>query len=1176
MSRSLSYLPTEINQVGNQHQSYSHYANNYRFTSFRLSHATPDHIHATSRTVLIGPIPSEWLRRHQKLWLARVSRVGDAEFKAAWSSTFPDSEIPVPSARSSVPITIRRDPGTVASSKAAVRLASSVGKPGTASLRSTRRLSFSAQSDTASKKHDKVTIQSGRTTNSKKLEPSPFRSIAGPSRGSSNYQDPESQSLLSVDSSAIARPIEQQPTPFTRYNGENQYVDMSHSYSRGRNVNRFGSDAGSVFQSLVFAPSSVASTQSFATARGSSAVPSLDISYRDRSLSPTSSRRSFSQGSDTSTIRPVYTVPIRAVSSVSIDTPDTNNDVLGIIPQFHFAEPNAARLSLATLLEQDDQNRQKQDYNSSARQRLKNRRHGNDTDSNSHGSHDSEDESIRNLDFNFLPEMQSHEQDERTRVRNSLDDTVGFDVTNTEGLEKGQVVKIDRMLIGIKSANVPNLPSDFNDGTHVHMNVLEKAREYIAVVRYTGDSAIPFLMQLYKCLTVPFVALEKTPVSLSHTILLDRASVNMNLFSSLDKSLVLWQTDSVGKKVLEKTKVFIMRLRNASLSLEWYGFLRSMLGAKPSRDLIIQVPELEATVKIVIPLSSDYSIQSHTTEIPGDLGENREEEHSVKILDYIIGTALNILDRIPEYKDTIKYWRESHTVGLAIRRYDRIEWLYDFNEEHLYATRSLRNIYGLELRQKVHYPTRAPNPTNSTATLVEPPSIEGFLIRLTQHSGNQTHLGRLFYKQFYFMTHDNLLVFCSPHHANPPAFEKPFSLTDSSGNRKFIHEFTPYPLKDDSIEWLDNSRIRDEQKLRELDNIALSEAYRKLYQMLTSAGVINICDVTEIRKVERNENIDSEIGVGAGPNFNRNGPNESSQYEDGTVNEFDDDRVLELILRSGLVVRLQAFNRITRDEWIARLEALKVYWKARIEADAKAMTAVKADNFAQLHIDDETESQLGESLSKWESLRGIADPKIYNVCPLGFCRSITMKGSLFFKFRKASTFQPTYVIICHGHLLLFEDHVRSATGTEVPKIYHKKREVISLKECYVYSGILTEQDLLSHANSYAVVGGAPGMYTLPRLYADGTTASDGEYSRCFVIWRASKQASLAGKDLQKTFKSQHKKNTGNGTFYSADTLGTAGRGLIFMARSRMEKELWVSTLMQEVGRIHDDSIKFTS
>ncbi|KAK7204104.1 Pleckstrin homology domain-containing protein [Myxozyma melibiosi] len=757
-------------------------------------------------------------------------------------------------------------------------------------------------------------------------------------------------------------------------------------------------------------------------------------------------------------------------------------------------------------------------------------------------------------------------------------------------LKRGQIVKVDRVLVSIKSANVRSLPSDFNEADPTPLDVVERAREYVAVTRYFGNEEVPFCLELYKSLIVPAISTESPPSSIACSIPLDRKFVGVNLFSSLDKSLALWTPDMKGRKKNNRTMIYILRFRSPSTSIAWYGFLRGVLGGKIAKDIILQVPDLEASLKIGIPWDD---IREHNMRIlleaqeNEDAGANHAQDVTsprrtvLDITEYTIQTALDILEKVPEYAETVRYWRERERLGLAWRRYDRIEWLHDVTEQHIYAAWALRKTHELELRPQVHYATFSPLPKPRAAqSVAEPPPIEGFLIRLTQHSGNTTRLGRLFYKQFYFMCHDNMLLFGKPHHATPPAFEKPFSLTEGSGTRTFIHEFTPYPMKEGKIEWLDGTRVRDTHKLKELDDIALSEVYRRLYQILTSSGFIDLCDVVEVRKVERNANIDSNIGVGDGVNFNNSGRNDNSNYEDGVVTEFDDDRVFELVLKSGLVVRLQAFNKITRDEWISRLDELRIYWQARLEADARALTRLKADNLEQLHIDEEMESHIGEAASKWEALRGIADPQIYNVCPLSFCRSITMKGPLFFKLRKQASFKLNYIVICHGHLLIYEEQSRTTSGVEVPKIYRKKRDVIPLKECYAYSGILTEADLMQHNNSFNV-SAAPGMFSMPRIYADGTTASDDEFSRCFVLWRANAAAELAPRDASAAFDKQFRKKSkaaagvasdSGDRFYSINRLGVSGTPLMFMARSRMEKEMWVSVITDEIGRVQEKSV----
>ncbi|KAK9467251.1 Pleckstrin homology domain-containing protein [Lipomyces arxii] len=1205
----------------------------YPFTSFRLSHAKPEHMHTTSRVVLVGPIPSEWLQRNQKSWLARVARSSDTEFKAAWSSAFPDSDPPPrPKAMSikTAPRSLRAESIAPGSYRGNLMSSSSFKTaPGIPIAGSSRPVSFVIDHGSPSQRHSPylssspipsksipVPIAGSNVSNVDLNGSSLSKSIPGsPKRVQSSYFADDHLRVTPKSSptpdgstarlSALDAHRNSSPNPFSRYDNTSQ-VEIPSTSVRGRSLHHY---KNSIQQpSSVFAPSSYTSNQSFETARSSSIGPSTgrSVSYHhQRSHSASTSQLQIaesedgSQESETSTIRPLRTIPtpiMTSVSSMSINRVG-DNIPLRIQPHFHIVPRNAAKSSLSTILQRDDEIRRIRnssiDGNSESESLLHRDRQENDGDDDAFGR---VTESLHQVDFNFYSRERAHEHEEHDMYDavvdgNSILGAVGPELAMTGNrseeykLQIGQVVKIDRVLVAIKSANVRTLPPDFNESAHVHLNAVERAREYISVARYTGNEDVPFVLQLFKTMTVPAIVSEQISSSIAHTIPLDRRLVSINLFSSLDKSIALWRPTETKKSVSTKTTLYLLRFRMPSTSIAWYGFLRAVLGGKMAKEVVVQVPDLEASVRIVVPWDDvrKYNMQrlaaSRRLEEANNYHDNPvlQIESAVDtgmptadISDYIISTALDILDRVEAYREQVSFWREHEQLSLAWRRYDRIEWVHDVNEQHMYAAYSLRKTHELELRSQVHYPTFAPNPAERAKSLVEPPPLEGFLIRLTQHSGASTKLGRLFYKQFYFMTHDNMLLFCKPDHATPPAFEKPFSLTDSVSSRAFVHEFTPYPMKDGHIEWLDGTRVRDAHKLKELDEIALSEVYRRLYQILTSVGFIDMCDVEEVRKVKRDREIDAEIGVGSGADFNRPGPNASTNHEDGVTTEFDDDRVFELVLKSGLVIRLQAFNKITRDEWIKRLDELRLYWRARMVADARALNAVKADNLAQLHIDEEMESQIGEASSKWEALRGVADPQIYNICPLGSCRSVTMKGSLFLKIRKETTFNLSYVVICHGHIVVYEEQSRAANGVEIPKIYHKKRDLIPLQECYVYSGIMTESDLIQ-ANSMNI-GAAPGMYSLPRIYRDGTTASDDEYSRCFVLWRAKTTKVLLPQDANRSFRSKHAKTAGSNKFYSVGRMGTAGTPLIFMARSRMEKELWVSVLTDEIGRIQEKGV----
>ncbi|KAK9463606.1 Pleckstrin homology domain-containing protein [Lipomyces oligophaga] len=1206
----------------------------YPFTNYRLSHGNALHLHTTSRVVLIGPIPADWLRRHQSQWLARVARLNEAEFKHAWSSIFPDLA-PPPAGPGAVP-TSSLAATSLPSSSIYNKLKDRADPPNEPALESSSLLSSSSKLPILTKH---PTLSSFGSPGGSQARPESQPNIPGillkpdhpnagaiSSRASSHYHDVGSTFSSAPGSSTSSPPLRPSDpvgigssSQFPKYS-DIQY-DLSQSVTRGRPASRYMSSR----RSSGFAPSSYTSAQSFKTARGTSLFGSTrSHSLGDSTVSDGTRRsRSLSVESTTSTIRAavdaagedtvVESSDTGSRTAPSIHQTPKNNitqieENMTISPELLNVPRNAAKFSLSTLLQRDEEvrrirsdsrtdNRRSTD---SSRPLLGSRRSIDD-----HESHMSDDESIRDLEINFMPDSRTSHEHRGTEefdivldgasILGAVGPELGASGPSDElpyKLQTGQVIKIEKALVAVKSANVRTLPSDYNDSETTSLDVVERAREYLAVTRYIGGAGTAdgahetkFRLELYRVMTVPAISEEKLPISLAHSIPLDRRFVNVNLFSALDKSIVLWQSSlNVKSKKKARTMVYIIRFHIPTSSMAWYGFFKSILGAKAVRDIILQVPDLGATLRIALPWEE---IQRHNRQILIE-AQTRERSDSINvssgnpmkfinIIQYTIDTALEILQKVPDYRDMIQSLLEHERLGLAWHRYDRIEWLHSVTEQHMYAALALRRTHELELRVKEHYPTFAPSTTARGKSLAEPPPIEGFLIRLTQYSGSMTRLGRLFFKQFYFMCHDNLLLFCKPHHATPPAFEKPFTPESNDPSvRNFVHEFTPYPMDNGNIEWLNDLTGRSPGSLKELDEIALSEVYRRLYQLLTSAGFIDLCDVTEVRPVKRDEIIDSYIGVGEGVNFNNSARNESTNFEDGIISSFDNDRVFELVLRSGLIVRLQAFSKITRDEWIKRLDELRIYWQARMQADARAMSVLKADNVQQLHMDEEMESQMGKDTSKWEALKGIADPKMYNVCPLAFCRSIAMKGQLYFKLRKQSYFKLLYVVICHGHLILYEEQIRSTSGVEVPKIYHKKREVIPLRDCYVYAGILTEQDLMNQNNSFNV-SATPGMYSLPRIYEDGTTASDDEFSRCFVLWRPKTSIELADDDSEYMFTKQFRRKQGVSSdpgdkFYSTNKLGTAGMAVMFMARSRLEKELWISVMTEEIGRIQERSI----
>lgn len=228
----------------------------------------------------------------------------------------------------------------------------------------------------------------------------------------------------------------------------------------------------------------------------------------------------------------------------------------------------------------------------------------------------------------------------------------------------------------------------------------------------------------------------------------------------------------------------------------------------------------------------------------------------------------------------------------------------------MYGSIAMQKTHQLELRPKTHYPTTTKMPTGEK--MVEPPPIEGFLLRLTSSTGRHERLGKLFFKRLYFYTHDSLLCFCKPARALPPpppklpvhggTIPKTSEIIDEI---PLIYAVAPYcPGPDGEIPWLRGSA----EEIDRRDKDAYDEAERKVNTLLRADGFVDLVKAVEVRLVRRQpQGKDAGVGHGESADFHQSVPD--SNGEDGAVGEFNDERAFEIVLDNGLVLRLQV--RIT-------------------------------------------------------------------------------------------------------------------------------------------------------------------------------------------------------------------------------------------------------------------------
>jgi len=155
---------------------------------------------------------------------------------------------------------------------------------------------------------------------------------------------------------------------------------------------------------------------------------------------------------------------------------------------------------------------------------------------------------------------------------------------------------------------------------------------------------------------------------------------------------------------------------------------------------------------------------------------------------------------------------------------------------------------------------------------------------------------------------------------------------------------------------------------------------------------------------------------------------------------------------------------------------------------------------------------------------------------------------------------------------MFRDVLRSRVGKQLKHIHHERIANLDLKDCYIYSGLLTESDLLYQNQTFDA--NKPGHHALPRIYLeDGWTSTDEDVMTTFVIWHGkakswfrSEEGAGGGEQQRKEGKRTRIKRVAK--------LGSKGRSVVFRARSRAERDHWVLAIQNEIERVQGDAADF--
>lgn len=739
-------------------------------------------------------------------------------------------------------------------------------------------------------------------------------------------------------------------------------------------------------------------------------------------------------------------------------------------------------------------------------------------------------------------------------------------------IKTGEMMKVDKMLVRIDITQ-QSLREDYDEkiSQSVVTKSMDKWREFIVVCRSHEEEDAHAVLQLYQTRVINVSEDGKVKKKPKVQILLGNSKVRVNLYSSLDKTLCLWTTDGA------RTTIYYLRAPSSATAVEWYTFLRGVLGHKRAETLQVNIPDLSVSLRLDDPFKSIETSQTAADAAVGDddaLLKAVNEEKGVA--GGIVTRCMDMLRENPEWQDVLKVWAQENRIGLAWKRYDRLEWLHGAVEQRMYGTIAMQRTHDLELRPKDHYPSHSKRSDGSD--LSEPAPIEGFLIRLTSQRGTEQRLGKMLYKRLYFTAQNQYLLFTRPAKATPPPPPKMTaqnnattvpSAKDLAAQVPLAYDVEPYELQGNKIAWLDSQGVVSAAEVRNRDEEAAAESERNINMLLASDGFINLCNVHHVRNfVNGASPADENLENGEEVDFHVQVPD--TRQDDGATTELDEDRVFELVMKNGLVVRLQAYNKATRDEWAKRMRQLVTYWTVRKKADMDLYKSTREQNLRQLGIDERAEAVVGQFAYKWEVGKSFASPTLYNMCGISACRAIHLDGVLFRKPRKHTTFERNRVILSHGHLLIFQNTLRKRTGKKLQHIHHERIASIDLTGCYLYSGLLTENDLLYQNQTFD--SNTPGHHALPRVFLeDGWTSTDEDAMTTFVIWHANSNSWFKSSSTVDDHRTQQQQADADRKVRTKLTrvskLGATGRSVVFKARSRAERDHWVLAIQVEIERL---------
>ncbi|KAL9559036.1 hypothetical protein MBANPS3_000599 [Mucor bainieri] len=622
------------------------------------------------------------------------------------------------------------------------------------------------------------------------------------------------------------------------------------------------------------------------------------------------------------------------------------------------------------------------------------------------------------------------------------------------------------------------------------------------------------------------------------------------LLSALDYSFCLRFQSYSGHTPMMVTMTF--KARSFLKCQEWYMQLYNMLPAENKHPMPescqVYIPTLDLSVNLPLTKKNRSAVTMEDVK-EATMAILEDEGDLVQRL-----VRMDAIDRDLSVDD----------LGLCWTTQDRAEWIYwthaasDPKKRIDYAIcpQNIEQTHRLELRLIEHTPHDII--LRQDMVLKEPPPVEGFLLRPSDFNSHNSRK----MKMSYFASFDQYLFYVPASRVSSPnlaCFIDDDLLPKNIRAQPYVSAVSPYT----------STCTHD---------VEVGEVMRRMRLMTESKGVIDLTQVSYVRRTFANDDDDDDDGDdGALGHQQQSGissqlslskrSSRSPILPKHNTREPRHDKpparkqsffsskpsrrkpCLEMIMENGLQIRFEAslfvvvYSSETCDLWVNYLAQIIVYWKARKEAEKDAHSH---DSFLT-QPDIESANALIKTGTNTEDgcvhrkEARLADTRIWSYCLYEQCRDVVKSGILYYKPHKRGTYsQKIFILTANGWILFFDVYNRQQSASK-KMCNHEKKGAIDVAGCYFYSGVdCSKQKKGSNQDNQ--------WKKAARIYSNGLATDDDALSCIFSIWKPK---------LRRYFSTNKQRLR---VYRHDQRLNPNGQTWTFLAKSRREKEEWVCAL----------------